>query len=202
MPLNYMSNCFGVWLIPKNHLWLLPTEVLLLFNSQFQDETSLMEAQGVSTLLISPSLVHFHTSTSITDHSHIASQLQQIKEHIIDYIQSSLARFGFVVWCPNLCQTPYTLYNAACQIVALLNTFKQALVLHTYAHLAPNLLCIKNIVLLVKMYDHFIYHYLYNQYKKECYIRACNKASPEYYHQNTVYANSSTMLPKLIDLLS
>ena len=119
-----------------------------------------MEARD-GQLLISPSLVHVRTSISITDRSHIAIQLQQIEEHIIDYIQSSLARFGFVVWCPNLCQTPYALYNTACRIVAL-NTFKQALVSHTYTHLAPNISYIKDMVLLVKMYDHFVHHYLYN----------------------------------------
>jgi hypothetical protein len=106
-----------------------------------------------------------------------------------------------VAWCPDLHQTPYALYNAACRVVAL-DTFKQALVSHAYAHLAPNLSYIKDMVLLVKMYDHFVHHYLYNQYKKECHapgsVRACDEASPGYHHRNTVYANISMMLPKLI----
>jgi hypothetical protein len=81
------------------------------------------------------------------------------------------------------------MYNAACRIIAL-DTFKQALVSHTYAHLAPNLLYIKDMVLLVKLYDHFVHHYLYNQYKQECHapgsVRACDKAGPGYHRRNTV----------------
>jgi len=48
--------------------------LLLLFGSQFQDETSLMEAQDGQPLIASL-LVHVHTLISITDRSHIASQL-------------------------------------------------------------------------------------------------------------------------------
>jgi hypothetical protein len=154
--------------------------------------------------LISPSLVRVRASISITNRSHVAIQLRQIEEHIIDYIQSSLARFGFVVWCPDLRQTPYALYNAACRIVAL-DTFKQALVSHTYAHLAPNLSYIKDMVLLVKMYDHFVHHYLYNRYKKECRmpgsVRARDEANPVYHRRNMVLCNICTLLPKLIYFL-
>jgi hypothetical protein len=188
---------------PKQPPTIPPDDILLSFGSRFQDETSLIEARGGQPL-IAPSLVRVRTSISITDRSQIASQLRQIEEHIINYIQSSLARFGFVVWCPDLRQTPYALYNAACRIVAL-DTFKQALVSHAYAHLAPNLSYIKDMVLLVKMYDHFVHHYLYNRYKKECRapgsVRARDEASPVYHRRNTVYANSSTLLPTLIYFL-
>ena len=128
------------------------------------------------------------------------SQLQQIEEHLIDYIQSLLARFGFMSWCPDLSQTPYALYNAACRIIAL-HTFKQVLVSHTYAHLALNLSYVKDTVLLVKMYDHFVHHYLYTRYQKECCmpgsVRACDEASPGYHHQNSVHANICMLFPKL-----
>jgi hypothetical protein len=143
-----------------------PDDILLSFGSWFQDEASLMEARN-GRPLVSPSLVHVRTSLSVTDRGHIASQLLQIEENILEYIQSSLARFGLVMWCPDLRQKPYALYNAACRIIAL-NTFKQALVSHAYAHLAPNLSYVKDMVLLVKMYDHFVHHYLYSRYKKEC----------------------------------
>ena len=167
-----------------------PDDILFLFGSRFQDEASVMEAQN-GRPLVSPSLVRVRTLLSITDRGRIASQLRQIEEHIIDYIQSSLARFGLVVWCPDLRQTPYTLYNAACRIIAL-DTFKQALVSHTYAHLAPNLSYVKDMTLLVKMYDHFVHHYLYTRYKKECRVpgsvRARDEAGSGYHRRNTVYA--------------
>ena len=56
--------------------------------------------------------------------------------------------------------------------------------------------------LLVKMYDHFVHHYLYTRYKTECRIpgsvRARDEASPGYYRRNTVYAVICTSLPELI----
>ena len=51
--------------------------------------------------LISPSLVRVHTSISITDRSHIAIQLRQIEEHIIDYIQP-MAIIACQVWVCSL----------------------------------------------------------------------------------------------------
>jgi len=47
--------------------------------------------------LVSPSLVHVRTLLSITDRGRIASQLRQIEEHLVDYIQSLLAKFGLVL---------------------------------------------------------------------------------------------------------
>ena len=159
-----------------------------------------MEARD-SEPLVSPSLVRVRTLVSITDRGRIASQLRQIEEHLIDYIRSLLARFGFVSWCPDLRQTPYALYNAACRIIAL-DTFKQALVSHAYAHLAPNLSYVKDMVLLVKMYDHFVHHYLYTRYQKECRVpgsvRARDETSPGYHRRNSVHANICMLFLKLI----
>lgn len=119
----------------------------------------------------------------------VASQLRGIEEHILEYIQACLAKFGLVVWCPDLNQTPYALYNSACRIIAL-DTFRQALVSHAYAHLAPNLKYAKDMILLVKLYDHFVHHYLYSRYKKESRIPgsvlAADTASPQYRRRKRV----------------
>ena len=152
---------------PKQPPTIPPDDILLTFSSRFVDETSLMEARD-GRPLISPTLVRVRTS--ITDGSYIASQLRQIEEHILDYIQSSLARFGLVIWCPDLRQTPYALYNAACRVIAL-DTFKQAPISHAHVHLAPIISYVKDMTLLVKMYDHFVHHNLYIRYKEEC--RVC-----------------------------
>jgi hypothetical protein len=151
------------------------------FNARFHSETSVMEARG-GIPLISPSLVQVG-SISITDRSQVATQLRRIEEHIIEYIQACVSRFGLVIWCPDLRQSPYALYNAACRIIAL-DTFKQALISHAYAHLAPNQAYAKDMILLIKLYDHFVHHYQQKRYKKECRIpgsvRATDEASPQY----------------------
>jgi len=72
--------------------------------------------------------------------------------------------------------------NATCHIIAL-NTFKQALISHAHMHLAPKLLYTKDMVLLVKLYDHFVHHYLQQHYQKECWtpgsVKAADEASPQ-----------------------
>jgi hypothetical protein len=94
-----------------------------------------------------------------------------------------LARFGLTCWCPDLRQTPYALYNAACRIIAL-DTFKQALVSHTYAHLKPNTTYAKDMGLLICLYDHVVHHYMYLRYKQDSRnpgsVEAADKASPQY----------------------
>ena len=120
---------------------------------------------------------------SIKNRSPIAVQLLVIEEHIIEYIKVQLAKFGLKSWCPDLRQTPYSVYNAACRIVAI-DTFKQALVAHAYAHLAPNIAYVRNMLLIVQMYNHFVHHHQWVRYRKECRIpgsvRAAKETSPAY----------------------
>lgn len=157
-------------------------ETLQVFATRFRDEPSLMKARD-GRPLVAPSLVQVCTSLSITDRGQVAAQLRGIEEHIIEYVRACISKFGLLIWCPDLHQTPYALYNTACHIIAL-DTFKQALVSHAYAFLAPNLSYAHDMVLLVKLYDHFVHHYQQSRYKKECRIpgsiRAADEASPQY----------------------
>ena len=178
------------------HIWLLwalidskdtprhPSDnILKVFESRFKDKAAVNEAHSNGQPLVSPDIVEVCTSVSISDRSHIAGQLLAIEEHIIEYIKVQLAKFGFETWCPDLCQTPYFIYNAACQIIAI-NTFKQALIAHAYTHLALNLAYIKDMLLIVQMYNHFVHHYQWVRYRKECCtpgsVRATEEAGPVY----------------------
>jgi hypothetical protein len=78
------------------------------------------------------------------------------------------------------------LYNVTCHIIAL-DTFKQALTSHAYAHLAPNLAYTKDMVLLVKIYDHFVHHYLQQHYQKECQVPGSVRAADEAFFLSSVY---------------
>jgi hypothetical protein len=102
---------------------------------------------------------------------------------MLEYIQSCLSKFGLPRWCPDLRQTPYALYNAACRVVAL-DTFKQALVSHAYAHLKPNTTYAKDMTWLIRFYDHVVHYYMYARYKKESRnpgsVRAADEATPQY----------------------
>ena len=159
-----------------------PAEMLATFSERFSTEASIYECREGPSLIL-PSLVQIGSSVSVTDHGQINAQVRQVEEHMLEYMQSCLARFGFVAWCPDLQLTPYSLYNAACRVIAL-DTFKQALVSHTYAHLKPNTTYAKNMPFLIRLYDHIVHHYLYLRYKKDSRnpgsVRAADEAGPQY----------------------
>ncbi len=96
----------------------------------------------------------------------IAGQARLIEEHRLGYIQACLSRFGMQRWCPDLCQSAYSLYNSACRIIAI-DTFKQALISHTYIHISLNTIYTSNMDILIKLYDHFVFHYLLVRYRRE-----------------------------------
>lgn len=165
--------------------------VLESFAQNFQnhpDHISLTQVAREGPSLIAPSLIRVG-DIPVTDRGHVASQLRGIEENMIYYIQTCLSRFGLSVWCPDLRKTPYSLFNSINRIAAL-NTFKQALISHTYAHLAPNLAYMQDMTLLVKMYDHFVHHYQYARFKKETRIpgsvRASDTTGPAYTNRRRV----------------
>jgi hypothetical protein len=87
---------------------------------------------------------------------------------------SSVSLPGVLIYARHLICS--RVYNATCHIIAL-DTFRQALVSHAYAHLALNVAYAKDMVLLIKLYDHFIHHYLLSRYKKECRMPGSVKAA-------------------------
>jgi hypothetical protein len=151
----------GSNVVPKDP----PGHVLATFATRFSSEASLHDCQE-GPPLIKLSLVQIGSSVSLTDRGRIAAQVRQVEEHILEYAQSCLARFGLVSWCPDLRQTPYALYNAACRIIAL-DTFKQALVSHAFAHLKPNTSYATDMMLLIRLYDHYVHFYMYSRWKRE-----------------------------------
>jgi len=79
--------------------------------------------------------------------------------------------------------------TSACRIVAI-DTFKQALIVHTYAHVQPNKSYVNDISLLIKLYDHVVHHYHFLRYQREsrnpgC-VRAADEASPTYHGRKRV----------------
>lgn len=144
-----------------------PSELLADFHRRFSDsnENHLFVIQAAGPELIPRHLIQVGTSMSSST-GRIAEQARSVEQHMLSYIQLCLSRFGLRCWCPDLRQSAYSLYNAACRIIAL-DTFKQALVSHAYLALAPNTIYASNTDVLVKLYDHFVYHYMRLRYRRE-----------------------------------
>ena len=163
--------------VPSNPL----DKELRIFDARFSVHKNLYDIP-TGPPLVPLSLVKVGLSVSLAS-GRIAAQAQMIEEHILEYMQACIARFGLTRWAPDLRQTPYSLYNAACRIIAL-DTFKQAVVAHTYDHIGPNVAYVKDVPLLIKLYDHFVHYYLFNRYKKDSCnagsVRVADEANPIY----------------------
>ncbi|KAF8893186.1 hypothetical protein CPB84DRAFT_1848664 [Gymnopilus junonius] len=141
-----------------------PARTVNAFSLRFSMEAELFTSQ-TGPQLIPRHLIRIGMAFS-TVQGPIANQARLVEEHILTYIQACLSRFGLDHWCPDLRQSAYTLYNSACRIIAL-DTFKQALISHAYMHLSPNTRYATDMTLLIRLYDHFVFHYMLHHYQKE-----------------------------------
>jgi hypothetical protein len=140
-------------------------ELLRLFSARFSNEADLFSTRDSGPELIPRHLILVGTAMSAAK-GRIAGQARLVEEHMLGYIQACLSRFGMQCWCPDLCQSAYSLYNSACHIITI-DTFKQALISHAYIHIGPNTIYASNMDILIKLYDHFIFHYLLVRYRRE-----------------------------------
>ena len=142
-----------------------PTENLRLFSTRFSTEADLFRTRDSGPELVPRHLILVGTAMS-SSKGRFAGQARLVEEHILGYIQLCLSRFGLQRWCPDLCQSAYSLYNSACRIIAI-DTFKQALISHSYIHLGPNTVYASNMDILIKLYDHFVFHFMLRRYQRE-----------------------------------
>ncbi|MBW0520444.1 hypothetical protein O181_060159 [Austropuccinia psidii MF-1] len=82
------------------------------------------------------------------------------------YIQSLLAKLGIHQWAPNLDEASDTLYNEACRINAI-QSFCQVAIGGAYEHMNVNLCYLNEIQLLNATYNHYVYYYMTQRFKKE-----------------------------------
>ncbi|PPQ80386.1 hypothetical protein CVT24_000611 [Panaeolus cyanescens] len=157
-------------------------QVLADFQSKISDKNDL-EAHHQSSPVFPPSLVQIRQTLAVGNRSNILRFLSTISDPILKYIQTCLAKFGVICWCPNLRQSANSLYNSACRIIAI-DTFKQVLVAHAYNGLQPNKTYVMKMDILVKIYNHFVHHYMNERYKKNARdprsVQSADKASPVY----------------------
>ncbi|KAG2019897.1 hypothetical protein CC2G_005293 [Coprinopsis cinerea AmutBmut pab1-1] len=143
-------------------------EALKSFARLFSTEASVYQQKTVTEPIISPTLVNITPVSALKSKSRIIAQYRKVEEHILDYMKTFIARYGLKSWCPDLRQTPYSLYNATHRIICI-DTFKQGLVAGAYSVAFPriNTTYATNTDLLTKMYDHHVHHYLFGLYTKE-----------------------------------
>ncbi|MBW0514432.1 hypothetical protein O181_054147 [Austropuccinia psidii MF-1] len=89
-----------------------------------------------------------------------------MQDFYITYVHAMLAKLGIHIWAPNLEEAPDSLYNEACQAVAL-TKFRQIACSGSYQYMRANLTYCGDLGLLCTAYDHYVHYLLAKRYKKE-----------------------------------
>ena len=165
-----------------------PSSLLASFNARVSTQQQLYDCEN-GPCLLPLNLIKVGSSAPITSSARLATQVRRVEEHVLEYVQACLSRFGLTRWCPDLRQTPYSLFNSACRIIAI-DTFKQALISHAYASLAPNTTYVQDMLLLMKIYDHFVHFYQHSRYKRDAKVagsvKIAEEANPQYHARSRV----------------
>jgi hypothetical protein len=90
----------------------------------------------------------------------------QVEESVVLYCRTYMAKLGLPKWCPDFQQTPYSLYNNLCRMIAI-DTFRFSLTRQAYGRKRPNLAYTNDIYLLTQIYNHFVHHLMYLRWKAE-----------------------------------
>jgi hypothetical protein len=73
-----------------------PSDILSVFAARFSTDTAIYNCQD-GPVLVSPSLVNIGMSVASNFSSRVASQVRQVEEHMLEYMQASLTRFGLML---------------------------------------------------------------------------------------------------------
>ncbi|KAJ6628864.1 hypothetical protein B0H10DRAFT_101284 [Mycena sp. CBHHK59/15] len=105
-------------------------------------------------------------ATAVHSRNKIISAFRKLEESALFHVRAYLAKLGINVWAPDFNQTPYSLYNMAMRMSAI-DTFRFLVAATHYDFLEPNTQLVRDPSVLPKMYDHFVHHYLFEQWKLE-----------------------------------
>ncbi|KAJ7127456.1 hypothetical protein C8R43DRAFT_1134711 [Mycena crocata] len=133
-----------------------------------QDPPSALKRVGqLGDPVISPSQVKLGISVedSIRSKNRIVRAFFQLEEGALLHIKAYLAKLGIITWAVDFSQSPYSMYNSAMCMCAI-DTFRFAIAGTYYDFLHSDTRYIKDSTLLVRLYDHFVHRYMYDNETK------------------------------------
>jgi len=160
-------------------------EHIVVFKAHFSESATDADLQHACNRkqLIKSNLVEIGSLISPATQKRIALAVKNVEEFILRFVQTFISKFGLISWCPDFNQSPYSLYNSACHLIAL-NTFNQAIISQAYDFFHPNTKYLTNMDLLIKLYDHFVHYRMYEVFKRELHIpgsmQALSSTNPQY----------------------
>ncbi|KAK9893166.1 hypothetical protein P389DRAFT_191778 [Cystobasidium minutum MCA 4210] len=131
-----------------------PAAQLQAFRTRFTSSNEIAAAFRSPRLIIDKSLVRDIRDYSSQNLGGRKTATESLEEDILDYMQTYCAEYGLYVWSLKLSESPYTIYNSACRLVAV-TTFKHALSMDSYAFVEVDTTAATDIEVLIRIHDHF-----------------------------------------------
>lgn len=142
-----------------------PPILLEMFARMYSNDSSLFSNTSTQPQL-APTSVILRAWSDTDSHGCNITRLRRFEETHVGLIKATLARHGLRAFAPDLCQSPYSLYNNVHRIVAT-DTFRQLLLARAYEPFDANPKYASEVEFLVKLYDHHMHHYWQGRYEQE-----------------------------------
>lgn len=142
-------------------------ELLREFNQRFSEAGQIEDvlATRQSTALIAAKEIQMLRDAKV-GRMKLSKGAIHISQVFIEYMWATMAKLGMRVWAPDLDAQPDSLYNEACRLSAI-TTFRQAVINKVYAYMGINNQHVTDMVLLQRVYDHYVHYYMAGIYAKE-----------------------------------
>ncbi|KAL0061162.1 hypothetical protein AAF712_012032 [Marasmius tenuissimus] len=155
-----------IWgMLNKGELPTCPTmDELLVFNTHMRSIEQLNQTRTTpGTGLIPETMVNLNNRASFhfgRKNSRNARNASKLSNSFLQHTAGQLARYGMVRWCPDLRSPHDSLYNKACQYIAI-DTFQSGLIQGAFNFLGCSSKYADDIGLLTHLYHHAVFHYFY-----------------------------------------
>jgi hypothetical protein len=161
---------FHIWVLwglvdPKTVPYDPPADVLSTFSLRFKNDDQLQQQRSMEPL-IRPQTVAINVWDDASVRGRNMMTFEEFDEGLLGHMKSTMARFGLTRFCPDLRESPRSLYNKAHRIVAV-ESFKQGLIGCMYATFNANSHWASRTEDLVKIYDHHVHYFLRERYRLE-----------------------------------
>ncbi|KAF7358646.1 hypothetical protein MSAN_01203400 [Mycena sanguinolenta] len=152
------------------------------FNHRFDGKTVTelrrLGQSGVPIIEIHKIKLGIDVKECIRSKSKILVAFAKIEEGGLIHIKSYLAKLGITVWAVDFTQSAYSLYNMTMRMAAI-ETFRFLAAGTYYDFFRLNTRFVNDTGLLVRLYDHFVHHHMYEMWAAEIRTPGSNQASTQ-----------------------
>jgi hypothetical protein len=183
-----------------------PPDMLVQFHSRYASDKDLLEARAaMADAAPLGASVRVVRAAAVTNPGRYVVDAMLVEEIILEYMDAYLARFGLAFWCPDMLDSPYSLLNSALRIIVI-DTFRQAVSARAYDFLGAKMEHAANTLLLIRFFDHFVFHHQLARFKQNMKnpgsVIAREALKAAYERRRTVCPFRGTMYNELMCTLS